>query len=297
MPFSATPRDVSAALRDHAEDVAERLLGKPSSRKSYELRFGTYGSVVVSLTGDKRGLYYNHENSRGGDLLQAIRDVRNVNFSEAMRIAQSEFLNDNVPRAQVTHPRKRSSGPDRGRTDNFPRAMRYWAEAAPLNGTMGEQYFAQHRGLDVKRLGDISHSLRFHIGARAVLGLMTDPISNEPVGVHATFFYPDGRKCERRMLGGQGVIRLTPDENVTLRLIITEGIEDGLTILLSGASPVWAMTCTGVMTKLPILNGIEGLTIVQDTDKAGMKAAKTCAEHWHRGGCEVLIVDPRKEIK
>jgi hypothetical protein len=41
--------------------------------------------------------------------------------------------------------------------------------------------------------------LRFHRGINAVIGLVTDPITNEPIGVHRTFL--NGTKRERKMLG------------------------------------------------------------------------------------------------
>ena len=36
---------------------------------------------------------------------------------------------------------------------------------------------------------------------RAVIALMTDPISNEPIGIHRTFLNPDGTKAQRKMFG------------------------------------------------------------------------------------------------
>ena len=44
------------------------------------------------------------------------------------------------------------------------------------------------------------------------------------------------------MLGKQGVVRLSSDEDVLEGLAICEGIEDGLAILVSGWGPVWAAT-------------------------------------------------------
>lgn len=138
-------------------------------------------------------------------------------------------------------------------------------------------------------LADLSHALRFNPGINAVIGLMDDPVSNDPTGIHRTFLNPDGTKRERKMLGRQGVIRLSRDEDVTLGLGITEGVEDGLSVLLSGWSPVWAATCAGAIKTFPVLPGIEALTIFADCDVVGTEAAQICAARWRAEQCDVVI--------
>ena len=60
----------------------------------------------------------------------------------------------------------------------------------------------------------------------------------------------DREKC----LVKAGVIRLTPNEEVTHGLGISEGIEDGLSVLLSGWSPVWAAASAGGIKTFPVLS-------------------------------------------
>jgi hypothetical protein len=133
-----------------------------------------------------------------------------------------------------------------------------------------------------------------------MLALMTDPVSNNPVGLHRTFLKPDGNgKADvtpaKMMLAGAGVIRLTPDEDVTQGLGICEGIENGLAVLQrAGWAPVWACGSAGGIAKLPVLAGIETITIFADADDsgAGIKAAHACADRWYRAGREVTIQRP-----
>jgi hypothetical protein len=94
---------------------------------------------------------------------------------------------------------------------------------------------------------------------------------------------------ERKMLGKRGVVRLSPDENVTQGIEITEGIEDGLFTLLGGRSPVWAATSANAMAGFPVLSGVECLTIWADRDEAGAKATYECAERWAGLSREVRI--------
>jgi hypothetical protein len=119
---------------------------------------------------------------------------------------------------------------------------------------------------------------------------MTDPLTNKPTGIHRTFLNPDGTKRDRKMLGPMGIIRLSRDHAQGLGLC--EGVEDGLAILLSGWSPVWAATCAGAIKNFPVLSGIEALTIFGDTDTVGMEAACICAERWREKGRDVTISRP-----
>lgn len=78
---------------------------------------------------------------------------------------------------------------------------------------------------------------------------MTDPVTVEPIGIHHTFLDADGTKVERKMLDRQGIVRLSPDVTVTMGLGLTEGIEDGLAVVVSGWSPVWAAPSDGAIAR------------------------------------------------
>jgi len=117
-------------------------------------------------------------------------------------------------------------------------------------------------------------------------------MENRPTGIHRTFLNEDGTKCERKMLGRAGVIRLSPDETVMLGLGIAEGVEDGLAVLLSGWSPIWVAGSTGAIRRFPVLDGIGSLTIFADADSAGLEAAQECEGRWAALGKEARISSP-----
>lgn len=132
-----------------------------------------------------------------------------------------------------------------------------------------------------------------------MLALMTNPVTNQPVGIHRTFLKPDGTgKADvtpaKMVLGSWGVIRLTPDEEVTIGLGISEGIENAITVLqhLQWGS-VWAVGNAGSLANFPVLNGIETLTIFADHDIAGINAAQSCAHRWVQAGRAAKIIAPR----
>lgn len=185
-----------------------------------------------------------------------------------------------LPRmAEATQPKvMASSETDATSKQRAEIALKLWRESKPLIGTLGWRYFTEHRGLQIGI--NVDHALRYHSLYRMVVALMTDPLTNQQCGVHRTFLNADGSKRERKMLGCQGVVRLSPDEDVTHGLGVAEGVEDALAILDSGWAPVWAATSAGMIERFPVLHGIECLTIFADNDAAGMAAAQACAERW-----------------
>ena len=192
------------------------------------------------------------------------------------------------PRPARSSPVTPTASPDDDPKRRIEVALNLWKQCVALKDTLGFKYFTEHRGLHIGLL-NLDHVLRWHKGIHAVVALMTDPLTNEPTGVHRTYLNPDATKRERKMLGRQGVIRLNPDEDVTQGLGLTEGIEDGLAVLLSGWAPVWAATSAGAIARLPALNGIEALTIFRDDNEVGVKAAEACAQRWDEAGREVFI--------
>jgi hypothetical protein len=223
-------------------------------------------------------------------LLDLLKRERNVSLREAIDIAEAEFLGGSrlAPRAEV---QKALSSTDDDERARIAKAQRLWHQATSIRGSLGERYFREHRHLEITQL-EVGHALRWHGGIRAVLALMTDPISAVPHGIHRTFLGPDGAKIERKMLGRQGVVRLSLDDAVTTSIGITEGLEDALTILLSGWSPVWAATSAGAIARFPILAGIEAITIFADADLPGIRAAGICCARWAAAGREVRITSP-----
>ncbi|MBL6458823.1 toprim domain-containing protein [Belnapia sp. T6] len=121
------------------------------------------------------------------------------------------------------------------------------------------------------------------------------------VGVHVTYLRPDGQgkaegKRPKIMLGGAGVVRLVPDEEVTMSLGLAEGIETALSVIQGHDwRPVWAAGSAGGIGAFPILSGIEALTVFADADDrgVGIAAGRRCAARWRKAGHEAQIVIPR----
>jgi hypothetical protein len=88
--------------------------------------------------------------------------------------------------------------------------------------------------------------------------------------------------------------KLDPDDEVTLGLVVAEGVETALAARMLGYRPTWALGSAGAIGRLPVLGGIEALTILGEADDGGAneREAKACARRWLAAGAEVSILDP-----
>ena len=291
MPTHTPIVEVARALANQAEDISVALLGEPTSKSRDEFRWGKHGSLWLNRSGADRGRWYDHEHGVGGDLLDLIGREHGVQLGDAIRIAERDYLGGAEMRPAPRRSRPSAPAATNDTDARTKAALRIWDETVPLAGTLAERYLVGHRRLDIGRLA-LDHALRWHPGIGAVVALMTDAVSGEAIGIHRTFLDADGAKLERKMLGRQGVVRLSPDSEVTMGLGITEGIEDGLAVLLSGWAPVWAATSAGAIVRFPVLAGIEALTVFADADTPGIQAAEACAARWRAAGREARITSP-----
>jgi hypothetical protein len=276
---------VADALAERCEQVTIALLGRPASASRRELRFGKRGSFALRRDGAKRGLWYDHERGEGGDMLTLLAREHGVRLGDAVRIAKRDYLG-----SAITEPSRPRQQVESGKKEA---ALRIWQEGVALAGTLGEQYFLEHRRLDIRAL-DLHHVLRWHHRYHCVVALMTTPAEDKPNGIHRTFLNTDGSKRDRKMLGRAGVIRLSRDDAVMGGLGIAEGIEDGLAVSLSGWSPIWAVGSAGAIRRFPVLVGIDSLTIFADADSAGLEAAQECEGRWASVGKEARISPPTR---
>lgn len=183
---------------------------------------------------------------------------------------------------------------------------RVWQQSRRLHGTIAENYL-----LDKRRCvmppedGDLRfHPAAFHWPSRthhpALVALATDAERGIPRTLHLTFLAADGSgkaqvQPARLLIPGHSksgaVIRLWPDEAITHGLGLAEGIESALSLAHAGL-PVWAAIDAGNLGALPVLEGIDELTVAVDRDPAGERAADSLAHRWVTAGRKVRLVKP-----
>src|SRR4051794_30474912 len=182
-------------------------------------------------------------------------------------------------------------------------AARLWAARRPIApGTVAGRYLAGRGCALPPPDGDLAwHPDVYHPAEErsfpALLALVTHAVTGAPMTLHRTFLAPDGggkapvAKPRLLVKGGDkagGVVRLWPDEEVATGLCVAEGIETALTAA-RGFGLAWACLDAGNLAELPVLAGIDALTVVADHDEAGTRAADACSRRWAEAGCEVRI--------
>jgi hypothetical protein len=126
----------------------------------------------------------------------------------------------------------------------------------------------------------------------AMIGVITDIITVEPISLHFTFLDPDGNgkapvDRPRLYLAGHrkvgGVVRLTPDDEISMGAILGEGIETCLSYALE-YSGIWACLDAGNLAAFPVLPGLEGITVLIDNDDAGRRAFAAVRDRYRAAG-------------
>jgi putative DNA primase/helicase len=312
-------KTISALLAERTESVVRDLLPHGERKGDQWLALCPWrldrriGSFMVTLSGQYAGRWKDWATGESGDLLDLIAKVRGITLVEASRWARVRL---GISTKAAAHPCATASPklhllPQNMRKHEATRrdwslelARRLWFEALPLAGTLAHQYLAARHLLPPK-----DAPVRFHPKAwrnrdcgpagPAMIALMTDPEDGTAgIGVHVTYLHRDGQgKADgdrpKIMLGGRGVIRLTPDEDVAASLGIAEGIETALAVMhRTGWKPIWAASCAAGISNFPVLPGLEMLTVFADQDRAGLEAARRCCRRWAEEGREARVVLP-----
>jgi phage/plasmid primase-like uncharacterized protein len=235
-----------------------------------------------------------------GDVIDLVQFLDNVSVREAIEILGDEPVRER--QATITAPAKISNGDDE--RERLEAAHRIWRETVAIKDTAGEAYFARR----YITLGNVPSygGLRWHPRcpwengtAPCVVARFTDPVTGEARGIWRRPI--DGSKPKSLGRTRGCVIRLWPDEDVTSGLVIGEGVETTLSAATRFTcrgtllQPAWAATAAGNLENLPILPGIDALTILADNDAngRGQDAAKQCAARWVKAGREVILYTPR----
>jgi len=289
------------ALRDAAADIITSFRGEHNRKQSTkkEMRWGNHGSLSLVIAGQREGLWYDHESGRGGDVIEFIRLELHCSFGEALDYAAqyvSELRSSPSPSATPRSRPPKYIADDHDEEQRIARALAIWCDAEPLRGTLADQYL-QSRCLVLP--SSASDALRFHPccpwgngTVPALIGLITDALTNEPTGIQRIGLTLDGRKIAPKALGvkADGAVKLS--RNIVDHLVIAEGIETALSATALGYGPAWSVIDAGGIAKFPVLPGIDRLTIAVDHDASGrgQRATETCTRRWRWDGKYVCTI-------
>jgi hypothetical protein len=115
--------------------------GEPSFRSRREWRWGRRGSLALSVSGKKRGLWYDHESGRGGRLGEDVplRANGSGKFPEAVK----------------------------DEAERIARARALWAASEPIASTLANRYLVETRGIPMPSIA--ADAVRYHRPSRSLI--------------------------------------------------------------------------------------------------------------------------------
>jgi len=178
--------------------------------------------------------------------------------------------------------------------------LELWAKSKPILNTLGESYLRE-RDITIP-LPDSLRFLRwcFHSPSEqrfpALIAQIEHVLHEFPIGIHRTYLKQAAAEKANvepnKMILGKtqgGAIRLA---EATDQLAITEGIENGLSVLQATGIPTWAALSCGNFLNLVLPRSIRKLIICADHDKPGLRFAMMAARQWRSQGIKVNIATP-----
>jgi putative DNA primase/helicase len=174
-------------------------------------------------------------------------------------------------------------------------ARRVWNAARDAGGSPVARYLAG-RGITIP----LPPSLRWapscpHPGRTYLPAMVArvDSVDGELIGVHRTFLTAGWRRHDRASLGpiGGGAVRLAAAGEL---LMISEGVETGLSAQQACGLPCWAAISTSGLMALLLPPIARTVVILADHDEngAGERAARLAADRWLAEGRRVQIAMP-----
>ena len=180
------------------------------------------------------------------------------------------------------------------------------AGLVPIHSTDGDRYLRDERGIDTDALADIlertdavgwhpkvyfneperhgrpRHPLHGQL-LGCIIGIMTDPVTALPTGAISRTYLHDGKKVGKaKSLGeGDGVVRISPDDEVTQGLHLAEGLESAWSAAALGFRPIWSTGSMSILAKFPGPFGDRGVvrsspTTTQTTQANARRTRSRC---------------------
>lgn len=222
-----------------------------------------------------------------GDVLDFVQRAYAVKLKAAIEMLDGGALRELEQQRVVATPK----------ADWSKAARSIWDAAAPITGTPAEAYL-RSRGIT----GDLPHTLRFarlrypqETGHRPALVAAVCAPDGNLTGIQRTFLTDDGRKADvpevKLSLGrvAGGAIQLGPP---VASLVVTEGLEDGLTLAQALGRSVWVSAGTSMLPRMELADVTRAVVIGADGDAAGEAAATKAAHAFAAAGRQVRIMRP-----
>jgi len=265
---------------------------------------GEYGSARCPCHDDRNPSLSVGSNDEGHLIVHchAGCDWRDVKDALAREGYIPEFGPTDCQRQPVRRSSKFSTVPSPEINERVKHAVALWGRASDAAGTQVQTYL-RGRGIVISPPATIRYlAAAKHSPSGSVLPVMLACIGRWPnaqiTGVHRTFLSDHGEGkasvAQNKMMLGSctgGAVRLAPASE---HLVITEGIETGLSVAQASGEAVWCGLSAGGIENLvlPDLPLAQQVTIAADNDDVGIKSANRAAEFWTVQGRQVCVAAP-----
>ncbi|STX88332.1 DUF7146 domain-containing protein [Legionella feeleii] len=304
---------ITAGLKSQCEALVTALLGEPLLHDKNQLRFGSNkGSLIVTIKGEKQGLWFDHQTGVGGNLLQLIQQEKQLSFKQALDFAGDFLKLSPEPAFKTQIDLSDMPHLDESRQKSLRYARELANASLPLKGSLGEVYLAKTRGIDTSRCSD---SIRFLPALREpdsgqlhpALLLVGKNLNGRVQGVQAIFLDSTGKKLAcpnpKRSYGlikGAAVV-LSIGESGLYGL--AEGAETGLSVA-TAFKDLTILAALGSITNvsaMPFEASGNTFIVFSDHDSPDNKSVKKgvnhAADELVAKGFNVLIAKPGRPGK
>jgi putative DNA primase/helicase len=242
---------------------------------------------------------------KGGDAIDLVQHLDGVGFAEAVEVLTGEKPQ---PAAKITAKTKIDRGDGERERRQHDKARWLWSRRQPMAGSIAERYLREARGITVATpitLGFLPPSKPDHHPAMiAAFGIPDEPepgVLGEPrevSAIHLTLLKPDGsgkadvEKPKIIIASPAGMPVVLAPLSDSVGLVITEGIEDALSVHAATGLGAWAAGSAGFMPKLAaaiVRASPEVVTIWAHADAAGQDGAHKLAARLDARGIEVFV--------
>ena len=306
-----SPAEISTMLGERAEDLCRQLL-PAGKRDGHKWRVGDVEgnpgqSMIVHLNGDRAGVWHDFAPRVGGDALDLVKAVLNLDTLSAIQWAKNWLgLRDDDNQGRTSRRRgtpgqlanRQANRAEPESPPNLDRARQIWKATQPAIGSLVEAYL-RSRGITLP----IPTSIRFHPGLKhqptgLMFPAMVAAVARADGGltaVHRTYLLPDGcgkaRVSSPKMALGplhNGAVRLASAGNA---LGLAEGIETAMSAMEIFDIPVWAALGSR-LDRVTVPEGVIEVQVFGDNGQAGQEAAEKAADAFTKAGRRVCLRFP-----
>lgn len=232
-----------------------------------------------------------------GDVIDFVMKLHDVRLREAAEM----ITGGNLPMTSAP-PVPRDRNPKDGDRDTMAEARAIWAAAIAITGTPAEAYL-RRRGITMElppclRFSRICYGSRGPLHPALICAI--EGKAGDLIGIQRTYLTDGGSKAAfekvKLSLGHirGGAIHIGP---ASASMLVTEGLEDGLTLAQALGRSVWVAAGTSMLPAISFPSLVRAIVIGADGDAPGEVAAQKAAEAFAARGRAVRIMRPTPPYK